>query len=51
MKTIAVANNKGGVGKSTVAVSLAVGLARKGKRVLILDLDALCRIRHKLSYP
>ncbi len=39
MKKIAIANNKGGVTKSTTAVSLAVGLVRKGKRVLALDLD------------
>jgi len=38
-KTIAIASRKGGVGKTTTAVSLAVGLARKGKNALILDCD------------
>ena len=35
----AVINNKGGVGKSTIAVHIAHGLAIKGKRVLLIDLD------------
>lgn len=37
--TITVANQKGGVGKTTTAVSLAHGLVMEGKRALLVDLD------------
>ncbi|MDQ6964332.1 MAG: ParA family protein [Mariprofundales bacterium] len=39
MKVIAVANKKGGSGKSTTAVNLAAGLAQRGVRTLVVDLD------------
>ncbi|PQJ35514.1 hypothetical protein BSZ35_13680 [Salinibacter sp. 10B] len=51
LKTIPVLNNKGGVGKTTTSVNVAAGLARRGRNVLLVDLDSQGSASVSLGVP
>ncbi len=49
-RVIAIANQKGGVSKTTTTVNLGIGLARKGKKVLVIDADPQSSLTESLGF-
>ena len=51
MRILTIANQKGGVGKTTTAVTIAHGLAIAGVRTLLVDLDPQGHVAFSLGLP
>ena len=51
IQIVSVINYKGGVGKTTLTANLAAELAWRGKRVLLLDMDAQCSLTFSFVTP
>ena len=49
MKTIAIVNRKGGVGKTATAQALGAGISRRGFKVLYIDLDSQTNLTYSLQ--
>src|SRR5207237_583691 len=50
-RIIAVANQKGGVGKTTTTINLGAGLAERGRSVMVIDLDSQASLTLALGPP
>lgn len=49
MRCITFSNNKGGITKTTTTINIAYGMARKGHRVLVVDVDAQCNTTYSFT--